>query len=226
LVISPWVTRNLVTFDRPIFLASNLDSVIAGANCHDAYYGRAVGSWIGGCNIGNLPKGDESVQGATLRERGLNYAHSHTTRLPLVVAARVGRAWDVFNPLQGIADTRSTWTRRFAVFAFYAVLILAVLGAVQLRRQSVSLVPFLAQAALVTVTAAVGYGLWRLRLPLDVAAIALAGVAMAESSRHLLLAMSDRGLPQHPDRAGKQAQRAPGSVEVGNRRQPLVENRQ
>jgi hypothetical protein len=46
-----------------------------------------------------------------------------------------------------------------------------------------SLAPFVGQAAVVTVAAATGYGLWRLRLPLDVAAITLAGVAVANYRR-------------------------------------------
>ena len=38
-------------------------------------------------------------------------------------------------------------------------------------------------AVLATVTAAAGYGLWRLRLPVDVAATVLAGVAFARPFR-------------------------------------------
>jgi hypothetical protein len=46
---------------------------------------------------------------------------------------------------------------------------------------------FVAPAAFVTLTAIVGYGLWRLRLPWDVAAVILAGVALAR--------FSERGRP-------------------------------
>jgi 4-amino-4-deoxy-L-arabinose transferase-like glycosyltransferase len=55
LVTAPWVIRNLTTFDRPVFLADNVDSVIAGANCHTSYYGPGIGSWSSNCNAANLP---------------------------------------------------------------------------------------------------------------------------------------------------------------------------
>jgi 4-amino-4-deoxy-L-arabinose transferase-like glycosyltransferase len=182
-VTAPWIVRNVVTFKKPVLLAENSDSVIAGANCNQTYYGRAIGSWNFDCTSGRLLEvGDESVHGARLRTRGIRYARAHLGRLPLVVAARVGRAWEVYQPFQGLADVRSDWTRRFAVFSFYALLPIAVLGLLELRRQSIPLSPFLAQAVLVTLTAALGYGLWRLRLSLDVAAITLAGVTLAKWS--------------------------------------------
>jgi hypothetical protein len=183
LVTAPWVIRNLTTFDRPVFLADNVDSVIGGANCHTSYYGPRIGSWSGNCNAANLPVGDESVQGAAVRTRGLQYAGAHLTRLPLVFGARVGRAWDLFRPFQGIADTRSRWMRGLGALAFWLTLPAAAIGAVIARRRSMSLAPFVGQAAVVTVAAATGYGLWRLRLPLDVAAITLAGVAVANYLR-------------------------------------------
>jgi len=100
-----------------------------------------------------------------------------------VVAARVGRSLDVFEPLQGLGDSRSRWMRAFGTLAFWLVLPFAGYGAVIARRRSMTLAPFVGQAVVVVVSAAVGYGLWRLRLGLDVAAIVLAGVAVASISR-------------------------------------------
>lgn len=178
LVTSPWIVRNLVTFDRPVLLSENSDSVIAGSNCHDTYYGPALGSWVS-CNGSNLPKGDESVEGAALRSRGFHYAHTHLSRLPVVLAARVGRAWDVYRPFQGLSDVRSGWIRFVAVLAFWVVMTLAAPGAIVLHRRGVTIAPFLAQPLLITLVAITGYGLWRLRLPLDEAAIVLASVTLA-----------------------------------------------
>jgi hypothetical protein len=73
--------------------------------------------------------------------------------------------------------------RVFGALAFWLILPAAALGAVIARRRSMSLAPFLGQAAVVVVAAALGYGLWRLRLPLDVAAITLAGVGIANYRR-------------------------------------------
>lgn len=196
-VTAPWVARNVHTFDEPVFLATNNDTVIAGANCRDAYYGRAIGSWEFECLSGpERETDDESVRGARLRAHGIRYAQAHLERVPLVVAARVGRAWDVYRPFQGIADVRSGWTQRFAVLSFWALLPVATLGALELRRRKVPLSPFLAQPVLITLTAALGYGLWRLRLPLDVAVIALAGVALAKwtTRLHVTATLRDRRL--------------------------------
>jgi 4-amino-4-deoxy-L-arabinose transferase-like glycosyltransferase len=180
-VVAPWVVRNLVTFDRPVFLAQDLDTVVDGANCRVTYYGAEIGSWSASrlCVGGPLPAGDESVQGAELRSRGIHYARAHLSRVPVVVAARVGRALDVYRPFQGLADIRSRWTRPFALFSFFALWPFAAMGAMNLRRRSVSLIPFVALAVLVIVTATVGYGLWRLRVPFDEALIVLASVALS-----------------------------------------------
>jgi hypothetical protein len=182
-VIAPWVARNLTTFDKPVFLSDNHDSVIAGANCPATYSGAAIGSWNFACNAGTLPDGDESVQGAANRARGLHYARTHLTRLPIVVAAREGRALDLFRPFQGPAETRPFRMRVAGAVAFWFTLPAAALGAVIARRRKMSLVPFGGQVAVVVFAAAAGYGLWRLRLPLDVAAITLAGVGLASFAR-------------------------------------------
>jgi 4-amino-4-deoxy-L-arabinose transferase-like glycosyltransferase len=203
-VVAPWVVRNLVTFDRPVFLAQDFDTVVEGANCHATYYGPMLGSWAG-CPGGPLPAGDESVRGAAVRARGIRYARAHLSRVPIVVAARVGRALDMYRPFQGLADIRSRWTRPFAVGFFFALWPFAAVGAMNLRRRSVSLIPFLAPGLLAIVTAIAGYGLWRLRVPFDDAVIVLAGVALANVrwTRHGAgdvppvreLATSDRGSP-------------------------------
>lgn len=103
-VVAPWVVRNLTTFDRPELLSENLDSVLAGANCPSTYYGTGLGSWDFACNAANLPAGDESVQGAELRRRGLSYVHHHTSRVPVVVAARLGRVLELYRPMSDRND--------------------------------------------------------------------------------------------------------------------------
>ena len=195
-VTAPWVVRNLTTFDRPVFLADNVDSVIGGANCGLTYYGPQIGSWSKDCNADNLPGRDESAQGAILRARGVHYARTHLSRLPVVVMARIGRAVDLFRPFQGLGDTRSRWMRVFGALAFWLILPAAAIGAVIARRRSMSLAPFAGQALVVLIGAVAGYGLWRLRLPLDVTAITLAGVAIAHYRR-----------PQPPAAAPPQVER-------------------
>jgi CHASE2 domain-containing sensor protein len=73
--------------------------------------------------------------------------------------------------------------RVLGALAFWLTLPAAALGAVIARRRGMTLAPFVGLAALAVFAAAVGYGLWRLRLPLDVSAITLAGVGIASYRR-------------------------------------------
>lgn len=183
-VVAPWIVRNLRTFDRPVLLSQNLDSVIAGANCPATYYGPQTGSWVIECNTENLPAGDESVQGAALRRRGLRYAGAHLGRVPVVVAARVGRLLEVYRPLD---DQRGEGRRAapevLAIVTFYGVQLLAAVGAVRLHRLGVAVWPLVAVIASTIVVAAATYGLTRLRMPYDVATVPLAAAGIASIVR-------------------------------------------
>jgi len=95
-VVSPWVVRNLVTFDRTVII-STANGGVLGANCPPAYYGSGIGLWYKSCyGTVNVPAtADESVANAEAQHAGITYLQHHLTRLPLVVAARVGRTWDL-----------------------------------------------------------------------------------------------------------------------------------
>lgn len=186
LVVAPWVIRNLVTFDRPSFLSTG-DGTVAGANCDPAYHGPQVGLWVISC-YGPAAPGDESDANAAWRHQGLTYAAEHTTRVPVVIAIRVARVWQVFGPLQDARvnrdDGRPPWTNMLALGAYAGLVPLAVAGAVVLHRRKTSLIPLGAQVALVTVTAAVVWGAVRFRAPADVAMVILAGVAIDARRAH------------------------------------------
>ena len=47
-LIAPWVVRNAVVFGHPS-LAADANTLIAGANCHDTYYGHDIGWWSLDC---------------------------------------------------------------------------------------------------------------------------------------------------------------------------------
>jgi hypothetical protein len=178
-VISPWVIRNLVTFQRPVLLSTG-DGTIAGANCDPTYHGPLIGLWLISC-YPPPSHGDESVADAAARHKGLAYAAHHLRRVPLVMAVRIGRVWDVYGPLQNgkaVEDGRPRWSTRVALFAYAALVPLALVGAVVLRRRRVSLLPLLAQVALVTVTAALVWGAIRFRAPAEVVLVVLGGVAL------------------------------------------------
>jgi len=42
-VVSPWVVYNMTRFQHPVYLSSQLQPTLAGANCQDTYYGKELG---------------------------------------------------------------------------------------------------------------------------------------------------------------------------------------
>lgn len=179
LVLGPWVARNAIVFGRPL-LATDSNTLIAGANCRDTYYGHDIGWWSLGClargrTRTQLRRGDAST-GAAFR-----YARGHLTRLPLVAGVRVLRTFDLFQPLrQGNHEPRRRWIDILGLVFFYPVLLLAGLG---VRRVSRPRTELLAPVAMVVIVSALGWGIGRFRVAADASLLALAGAAMS-TARH------------------------------------------
>jgi len=181
-VLAPWFIRNAIVFEEPVLISTNGNAVFVGANCGPSYHGRFVGLWQLPC-YGVRPPGDESEKAAEYRNRGLDYARDHAGRVPVVVAARVGRVWDFFHPVEhqnyGYFEGRSRVAGKIGLGLYYPLLALAIAGAVVLRRRrDVPLYPLLALPLLVTVTAALVYGFTRFRFAAEPALVVLAAVAL------------------------------------------------
>jgi hypothetical protein len=87
--------------------------------------------------------------------------------------------WGVFRPFQTAElDARGLNADRVGLFASYALIPLAIWGLVIIRRREQSILPMLALAAMVTVTAVIFYGAIRFRVPADVAIVVCAAVAL------------------------------------------------
>ena len=177
IVVAPWAVRNLGTFEHPILLSIDGDTALAGANCPATYHGALLGGWSRLCVAGVPTHGDESVQAEELRSSALHYVGSHAGRLPLVVAAREARVWSLFHPFyDGPRQNRAiSWIQ---LGWFYALAPVAVAGAVILYRRGTRVTPFVSLVVLVVVTAALAYGIPRLRVPVDVASAILAAAAL------------------------------------------------
>ena len=132
--------------------------------------------------IGGEPPGDVSQKSEYWRKMGLEYAKDNLDRFPVVAAARVGRVWDVWRPFQNAfflkTEGRNQTVSNIGVWCWWAVAALAIYGAVVLRRRGQTILPFVSLAVLITVTAVYGYGTDRFRVPMDVAALILAGAAI------------------------------------------------
>ncbi len=149
------------------------------------------------------PPGDVSDKALYWRHQGIEYARQHPGRLPVVMAARVGRTWEVYRPFQNASlarlEGRTQWVSDLGLWAYWALLLASVGGLVALRRRRVAVWPVVTLAVLVTITSMYAYGDERFRLPLDVAVVALAAVALDALWRRLRPRSPEEVAPQEPD---------------------------
>jgi hypothetical protein len=181
-VLAPWTIRNLTTFDKPFLISTNSEGIWAGANCHQTYYTDQIGAWVFKC-YGPPPSGDESEQALVYRDRGLRYLRHHAGRLPAVVAARLGRLWDVFQPWhQGTffsgVEGRNPRATRYGLVMYWTLLPFALMGALLLRRRGRGLWILLVPAAMVTVVSLTTYGTTRFRMAAEPSLVLLAATAL------------------------------------------------
>jgi 4-amino-4-deoxy-L-arabinose transferase-like glycosyltransferase len=186
----PWAVRNSLEYDQPTALTTGDGSVLAGANIDSTYYGRLLGGWDFN-GLYETPSGrkvdrNEAVQSDRWRQDGLDYIGDHTGRLPAVLGVRLLRTFDVYPVLPGaharfVSDNYNhvhslDYVSRLMLLAVY---VLAVIGAIGLRRRGEPLWPFLAPVVLVVLVSLFGYGDPRFRQATDVALVVLAGAAVA-----------------------------------------------
>ena len=183
----PWYAYNLSRFSDSVPLSSQLGVTLATANCNTTYYGTLLGYWSLGCALRvHTTKGaDPSVQDHEFREAAIQYAEHHKGRVPVVVAARLGRELDLYRPLQQIDLEWSILGRpRLVAYigmgAYYFCTALAVSGFVVLRRRRIVVVPFAALIFVTLLVAAATFGQTRYRTGLDAAIVILAAVAIGQ----------------------------------------------
>ena len=80
--------------------------------------------------------------------------------------------------LNGVLEGRGEWQSRLATYEYFPLLALSIVGLVLLRRRRVPILPFLAIAATITITAATSFGITRYRAPVDAMLPVLAGGAL------------------------------------------------
>jgi hypothetical protein len=164
------VIRNAIVFHRFI-LAADSSTVIAGANCHDTYYGHDIGWWSNAC-LERARTRTQLLEGAASTGAAVTFAGHHMTRLPLVAAIRALRTFDLFQPLrQGNREPRRKWVDIVGLALYFPLLVLAVLGAIRLRARRWILLAPVWMALIVSIT---GWGIGRFRVAADVSIIVLA----------------------------------------------------
>jgi 4-amino-4-deoxy-L-arabinose transferase-like glycosyltransferase len=176
-IAGPWVIRNEVSLGHGVLFTNNSGTLIAGANCDAVYSGSQIGLWRLDCVP--TPRGDdETVWSNEQRSVGTSYVAGNADRLPLVVAARVGRLWGVYRPAQQLRfeslEARPLRWLQFGWASYLVVAAFAIGGIVHRRRRRIALRPLIAPLVAATVIGALGYGNQRFRLPAEPALVLLA----------------------------------------------------
>jgi 4-amino-4-deoxy-L-arabinose transferase-like glycosyltransferase len=184
-VVGPWVGYNLSRFKNPVFISSGLGVTLASANCSAVYSGPFEGYWSYGCALRTPinPHVDESVQGAEAQTYALHFVRSHENRILPVEAARLGRAFGFFHPLQQIRLDSAVETRPYhwalaGLGAYYGLLAASVGGLVILRRRRIPIFPLLAVGLTVVFSVGVTFGTTRYRSPFEVSLVLMSAVLL------------------------------------------------
>jgi 4-amino-4-deoxy-L-arabinose transferase-like glycosyltransferase len=185
-VVAPWVGYNLARFRHPVLLSSQLETTLAGSNCPDTYYGKNIGLFTQNC-LSLYPHGpseEESVSAQTLRRGAQHYIRAHLKRVPVVMAARVGRVTGVYRPAQQVhidvfVEGRERPVAIAGLFTGYATAIAAIVGAVIVRRRrGPPAFPLVVLPVVVLFTVALTYATDRFRASAETALAVLAAVAI------------------------------------------------
>jgi hypothetical protein len=182
-MVLPWVTFNLVRFENPVLLSTGIGNTLAAGSCDATYYGRLIG-YYDVCYTGPYPEGvDESEHDRAPREYALDYIDAHTSRIPVVVAARVGRLWDVFKPgqttmLDWWIEGRGRAPSWMSLGVFYALVPFAVAGLVLMRKRKIAILPVVAPMVIATLAAATTFGITRYRAPSEIGLVLAAAIGV------------------------------------------------
>ena len=146
------------------------------------------------------------------RHRGLDYIKGHLDRFPVVVAARIGRMWELFHPgspwgpvhfNQKISldfiEGRELIASRIALAQFYVLAPLAIVGGVVLFRRKVTIAPFVALPIIATFAGVIAFGNTRYRSPAEIAIVGLSAVAIDAMLSAWSRRRARRRQPSDPD---------------------------
>ncbi|MCX7620753.1 MAG: glycosyltransferase family 39 protein [Acidimicrobiales bacterium] len=135
---------------------------------------------------------DESERDQIVGELARRYIDEHRSRLPIVMAVRVLRMFDLYNPdigaeqeplgqnvkLNWAVEGRGKWQSELGFLMYWLLVPFGVPGIVILIRRRVPVSPLLAPVVVITVTAAFAFGVTRYRVPFEVTLLVAAAVAL------------------------------------------------
>lgn len=182
-MIAPWAVYNSSRFEQPVVLSNQLDRTMAASWCQETFEGPNLGFKSYGC----LVRADDG--GATVEEVRQNnerawksFAEEHMTEVPVVAAARVGRMWGLYRPVQQLdheSKVGAPYPVKAASFVVaWVALPVAVIGLWRMRARSIPISPLIAPVLAVTASAALTFGQLRYRLPAEPALMLAVAVAL------------------------------------------------
>jgi 4-amino-4-deoxy-L-arabinose transferase-like glycosyltransferase len=189
-VLAPWVGYNLTRFEHPVFLSTGYEVTLLTASCDTTYYGSLTGYWSQDCGIRTPRRFDQSQKALAYREAAIDYVSAHKGRVPVVVLARWGRITGLFRPTQQarldhIVEGRERWVAWSSLGMFYAIVSLAIVGAIVLGMRRVPVFPLVALPAIVLFTVTLTFATNRYRAIAEGAFVLLAAVAIDAGVRWL-----------------------------------------
>jgi hypothetical protein len=182
-VLTPWLVRTWAQFDRPVFISTNSGGLLAGANCDETYHGEWLGQWRFDC-LRPIKTKNEAEGSAELASDGIDYAKDHAGRLPVVMAVRLLRSWELYRPrqqwtIERFFEGRDLRVEQIGVAMYYALVLLAIAGALRLRARREPLRILLSPFVLVVIVSLGAYGFTRFRIAAEPALVVLAAVTLA-----------------------------------------------
>jgi 4-amino-4-deoxy-L-arabinose transferase-like glycosyltransferase len=192
IVIAPWTIYNASRFAHPIPLSAQFDPTLAAANCDSVYYGNLQGYFDIQCALAIQQRDhltlaqDESQQNTVYRREALTYLRAHLSDLPRVEGVRLLRIAGLYKPATYVrADwyiegRRPYWIAWSGLYTFWVLTLLAIGGAVVMRRRANGppLFPLLAPIGVVVITVLVMYASTRFRTTAEPSIVVLAAVAI------------------------------------------------
>lgn len=198
IIISPWLIRNLLTFNPPETFSSQLGITLETANCNHTYYGALVGYWDFDCYKGIKVPHSEAGADQVWRNVAIKYIKSHFSRFLEVIPYRIGRILYLYNPFQQAALNQfEGWPielGKISVYVAWTEQALAIVSIVILARKKIWQAPLVAQIILVLLVAIFVYGNSRYRSSFELVLVLYSSIALTELSSFITGQLNKRWL--------------------------------
>jgi 4-amino-4-deoxy-L-arabinose transferase-like glycosyltransferase len=189
-VLMPWSIYNATRFEHPVLLSTQFDALQASTNCDSVYFGEFVGYYDITCASETYARGglgpddDQSEEALVYRRAAVRYATEHMSRWPYVAATRVARSVGLYKPalstrLDIFLESREPWLAWSALYWFYALALLAIVGGIIARKGlKVPLIVLLAPIIAFFITTVVTYANIRFRTTAEPSIVVYAAIAL------------------------------------------------